>query len=59
MLILVSKYPQTHYKKFSSRDISKAYHEGDGGGSKQKRGEDAEKIDCAMGAKALKQRILT
>ena len=40
-LILVSKYPQTHYKKFSSREISKGcrYH-GDGQ-DKQKRGDDA------------------
>ena len=51
--ILVSKYPQTHYKKFSSREISKAFH-GDGG-DKQNRGDDVEKIGSAIGAKVLKQ----
>ena len=51
--IIVSKYSQTHYKKFSSREISKAFH-GDGR-DKQKRGDGAEKIGSAIGAKALKQ----
>ena len=52
-LVLVSKYPQTHCKKFSSREISKAHH-GDGRGEKQKRGDEMQRrLFVLSGVKAL------